>query len=113
MQGLYWTLPRDRVEELYEDEIEDKEEPVVAKEEDVEGSKGGPEGGKDKDKEKGDSDAAALEKSPTLVFPLPLLPLSRVALTFAHLEPLCKVSLPVHCSLHARETTMLLAEPAR
>jgi len=55
------------VEELYEDEIEEEEEPVVAKEEDVEGAKGGPEEGKDKDK--GESGAAPLEKSPTLVFP--------------------------------------------
>ena len=63
MQGLYWTLPRDRVEELFEDEVEEEEEAKVEVEADEEAAKTR----KDAD-DKDDSGApAGLERAPTLV----------------------------------------------
>lgn len=59
-QGLYWTLPRDRVEEIYEDEQEDENDKALAEKE------ASPvETAKDKD----DEAPPPLERGPTLVQP--------------------------------------------
>lgn len=58
LQGLYWTLPRDRVEELFEEEVEEEEQAVEGA--DLEASKTK----KDMDD---DNAPAGLERAPTLV----------------------------------------------
>ncbi len=64
LQGLYWSLPRDRVEELFEDEVEEAEVAagaVTIKEADVERVK-------KEDMDDRDDDAPpSLERTPTLV----------------------------------------------
>jgi hypothetical protein len=61
LQGLYWTLPRDRVEELFEDEVEEEEEAKVEADEEVAKTK------KQADDKDDDDTPAPLERVPTLV----------------------------------------------
>ena len=67
LQGLYWTLPRDRVEQLFEDEVEEEKvaaDTHVVKEADLETPR---KEGTDKTDDGAPPSLERLSRTPTLV----------------------------------------------